>query len=157
MGLLFCCMSWVPNQTRIHHLLACLVGILSFPFDLVARSEVSPLQKRSGSKSGQIVANPQCLLRMSAGYSILPMELEISCSNSFLNSMISSKVGSFVENGSRDAGIGDHCLVVSKHVGLGVDGKIHECQGDVNDLVLNQKLVLPQLIVTYSAIGLELQ
>ena len=130
-GLLFHFISWVPNQTRIHHLLACLVGILSLPLYLVARSEVSPLQKRKGYKSGQIVVNPQCLLRMSA-------ELVFHRSNGTGDILLQLlMVGSLGEGGSRDSGIGDHCLVISKHVALGVDGytKIHECQVDVNDLV----------------------
>ena len=39
-------------------------GILSLPFSWVA---VSPLQIKIGLSMGQIVANSQCLLRMSAG------------------------------------------------------------------------------------------
>ena len=71
-------------------------------------------------------------------------------------------MGSLGEGGSRDGGIGDHCLVVSKHVALGVDGyaKIHECQAKVHksgqqqslDLqILNQELLFPQSIVSYTA------
>ena len=72
-------------------------------------------------------------------------------------------MGCLGESGSRDGGIGDHFLVVSKHVALGVDGytKIHECQADGNDLVnssscnlqpqILSQLLFPQLIVSYSA------
>ena len=69
------------------------------------------------------------------GFPILPMELEISCCNCFSNSMIGSNMGSFEESRSRDDGIGDHCLVVAKHVALQVDGytKLQECQVDDND------------------------
>ena len=41
--------------------------ILSLHFVLTVSSLVSPFQKSRGFKGGQIVANSQCLLRMSAG------------------------------------------------------------------------------------------
>ena len=53
-------LSW--GYTRLF-----LVGILSLPFVLALRSSVSPCQKSRGFSSGQMFANSQCLLKMSAG------------------------------------------------------------------------------------------
>ena len=103
-GLLFHCMIWVLNQTRISHFSTCFVGILSLPLDLVARSEVSPLLKRRCYERDQMVVNPQCLLRMSAGLDF-PMKLEIACCNCFSNSVLGSKMGSLGESGSRDGAL----------------------------------------------------
>ena len=49
--------------------------ILSLCFVLVVSSLVSPFQKSRGFKSGQILANSQCLLRMSAGLDLLCFQL----------------------------------------------------------------------------------
>ena len=99
----------------------------------ISSPEKKGLQKRPDTGKSPMFAKDVCRV----GFPLLPTEVEISCCSCFSNIIVVIKIESFGENGSKDGVIGDHCLVVFKHVVLGVDGytKISECQADVNDLV----------------------
>ena len=111
-----------------------MVGILSLPFVLALRSSVSPFQKNRGFSSGQIFANFQCLLKISAGLDFPSFQLNwrYPAAMASLTLWYDANVDFF-----RDTGTVDHRFVVTNHVAFGShwDPKIHQCVSEIYDLI----------------------